>query len=619
MTLTEERPAAAAPELSIGSLPARLRQIASEHPQKIAMREKRFGIWRETTYAEYWESVQVVGMALRALGIEPGDTVAVHSENRPEWVVTEIAAQAVQAAAVGLYPTNPRSEVEYLLGHSEAKVLIAEDQEQVDKALAVKDRLPNLTKIVYIEPRGVRSYRDPLLMSWDEFVAVGLGRYGDDPTFVSRMVDDIDVDDTAMLVYTSGTTGPPKGAMLSHRNLVWVMDRVDRVISEGIELPERIEIISYLPLCHVAEKLYSIINAYRYEATVNFAESIDTVVQDLQEVQPTFFLGVPRIWEKMHAGVLIRMSDASWLKRLCFRLGLRAGMRNADRILERGSRGAWGSVTHGIFWLLVFRSLRDKLGMRNVKAALSAAAPIAPDVLKFFMALGIPIYEGYGQTEGTAYGSVNVPGNIKLGTVGTPAPDCELQLADDGEILIRHTGVFKGYFKNPAATADTVTPDGWLRTGDVGEWDGDHIRIVDRRKDIIITAGGKNISPSEIENKLKVSPFIKEAIVVGDRRKFISALIGIELDTVSNWALRKSIPFTTYRDLSEKPEVIELVGREIAKANEHFARVEQVREFRLLPKELDHEDGELTATQKVKRNKIEETFADVIADIYGKR
>jgi long-chain acyl-CoA synthetase len=619
MTLTEERPAAAAPELSIGSLPARLRQIASEHPQKIAMREKRFGIWRETTYAEYWESVQVVGMALRALGIEPGDTVAVHSENRPEWVVTEIAAQAVQAAAVGLYPTNPKSEVEYLLGHSEAKVLIAEDQEQVDKALAVKDRLPNLTKIVYIEPRGVRSYRDPLLMSWDEFVAVGLGRYGDDPTFVSRMVDDIDVDDTAMLVYTSGTTGPPKGAMLSHRNLVWVMDRVDRVISEGIELPERIEIISYLPLCHVAEKLYSIINAYRYEATVNFAESIDTVVQDLQEVQPTFFLGVPRIWEKMHAGVLIRMSDASWLKRLCFRLGLRAGMRNADRILERGSRGAWGSVTHGIFWLLVFRSLRDKLGMRNVKAALSAAAPIAPDVLKFFMALGIPIYEGYGQTEGTAYGSVNVPGNIKLGTVGTPAPDCELQLADDGEILIRHTGVFKGYFKNPAATADTVTPDGWLRTGDVGEWDGEHIRIVDRRKDIIITAGGKNISPSEIENKLKVSPFIKEAIVIGDRRKFISALIGIELDTVSNWALRKSIPFTTYRDLSEKPEVIELVGREIAKANEHFARVEQVREFRLLPKELDHEDGELTATQKVKRNKIEEMFADVIADIYGRR
>jgi long-chain acyl-CoA synthetase len=369
----------------------------------------------------------------------------------------------------------------------------------------------------------------------------------------------------------------------------------------------------------VAEKLYSIINAYRYEATVNFAESIDTVVQDLQEVQPTFFLGVPRIWEKMHAGVLIRMSDASWLKRLCFRLGLRAGMRNADRILERGSRGAWGSVTHGIFWLLVFRSLRDKLGMRNVKAALSAAAPIAPDVLKFFMALGIPIYEGYGQTEGTAYGSVNVPGNIKLGTVGTPAPDCELRLADDGEILIRHTGVFKGYFKNPAATADTVTPDGWLRTGDVGEWDGDHIRIVDRRKDIIITAGGKNISPSEIENKLKVSPFIKEAIVIGDRRKFISALIGIELDTVSNWALRKSIPFTTYRDLSEKPEVIELVGREIAKANEHFARVEQVREFRLLPKELDHEDGELTATQKVKRNKIEEMFADVIADIYGRR
>jgi long-chain acyl-CoA synthetase len=292
-------------------------------------------------------------------------------------------------------------------------------------------------------------------------------------------------------------------------------------------------------------------------------------------------------------------------------------MRNADRILQRGSRGVWGSIVYALNWVLVYRSLKDKLGMRECRAALSGAAPIAPDVLKFFMAIGVPIYEGYGQTENSAYCSVNQMGDVVLGTVGTPAPDAEVRLADDGEILVRHPGVFMGYFSNPEATAETIDEEGWLYTGDVGEWDGDHLKIVDRKKHIIITRGGKNISPSEIENKLKVSPYIKEAVVLGDRRRFVSALIGIEYDTVSNWALRKGITFTTYRDLSEKPEVIDLIGREVQKANEHFARVEQVREFRLMPKELDHEAGELTATQKVKRSAISQMFEDTVTDMYA--
>ncbi len=620
MTITQERPASAASgAISVTSLPARLRALAGEMPGRIALREKDFGIWEETTFAEYWRMVQVVGMALRALGVAPGDTVAVHSENRKAWVYADLAAQAVQAASVGLYPTNPAAEVEYLLGHSGAKVLIAEDQEQVDKALAVKEACPGLRRIVFIEPRGVRNYDDPMLMSWEEFLALGEQELAADPGGIDQLVDGIDPDDVATLVYTSGTTGPPKGAMLTHRNMVWVMDRLPDVLSGQAKVPKQVEILSYLPLCHVAEKLYTLLNGLYFPATVNFAESIETVAEDLREVQPTIFLGVPRIWEKMHAGVMIRMSDASWLKRQVFGLAMKAGMWNADRMMRNGGRGVLGNAVYGVFWVLVYRSLQDKLGMRNCIGALSGAAPIAPEVLKFFMALGVPIYEGYGQTEDTAYCTANQMGNVKLGTVGVANPECQVKLADDGEILVKHPGVFKGYYKNPEATAETVTEDGWLHTGDVGEWDGEHLRIVDRKKHIIITAGGKNLSPSEIENKLKVSPFIREAIAIGDRRKFVSALIGIEYDTVSNWALRKGITFTTYRDLSEKPEVIEMIGKEVRKANDDLSRVEQVKEFRLIGKELDHEDGELTATQKVKRSKIEDMFGDLIDDIYGKK
>ena len=619
MTTTQERPTGApAAEISVNSVPAALRRIAATKPTRIALREKEYGLWEETTYSEYWEMVKTAAMAYRALGVGKGDVVAIHSENRRAWVYADLGAQAAGAVSVGLYPTNPAPEVQYLLEHSEAIVLVAEDQEQVDKALAVKDELPKLRRIVYIEPRGVRSYADPMLMSWDEFMEIGRRNLADEPRVIDEIVDAIDPDTVATLVYTSGTTGPPKGAMLSHRNVVWVMDRAGEVISSGVQkMPDRVEIVSYLPMCHVAEKLYSTIGAFSLEATVNFAESIDTITTDLREVQPTVFLGVPRIWEKMHAGVLIRMQDATRFKRVGFAIAMRIGNWYADRVLRDGKPGLLGRIVYAPAYVLCFRSLKEKIGMRHVVGAISGAAPIAPEVLRFFMTLGVPIYEGYGQTENTAYCSANEMGSIKLGTVGLARPGVEIKLGEDDEILVRHPGVFVGYLKDPEATAEAKSPDGWLHTGDVGEWDGDHLKIVDRKKDIIITAGGKNLSPSEIENKLKVSPFIKEAIVIGDRRKFVSALIGIELDTVSNWALRRNLAFTTYRDLTQKPEVRDLIQREIVKTNDDLAKVAQVREFRLIPKELDHETGEMTATQKVKRNKIEEAFAPLIADIYG--
>ncbi|GBD85298.1 long-chain-fatty-acid--CoA ligase FadD15 [bacterium BMS3Abin02] len=597
------------------SIPEVLREVAGAVPNKVALREKEFGIWQETTYAGYWDLVSTVGMALWALGVRSGDKVAIHSENRIAWVVTDLAAQGIQAVSVGLYPTNPAPEVEYLLGHSEAKVLVAEDQEQVDKALEVRAGLPNLERIVYVDPKGVSTYRDPILLSWEDFLAMGHKQREETPALFDELVDGIDSRTTATIVYTSGTTGPPKGAMLSHKNLLWTAGQAKQIISG--DRPEKdAEFLSYLPLCHVFGRLYDILGALSMRATVNFAESIDTLVSDLAEVQPTYFPAPPRIWEKMKAATEIRMADASFLKRILYGMFMKAGLRNVDRVMEKGSRGIVGTLTQGLGWLFVFRALRKKLGMGKCRQAISGAAPIAPELLQFFMALGVPIFEGWGMTETTALGTVNPADDVKLGTIGKALDGIELKLGDDGEILIRHEGIFQGYFKNPEATAAALA-DGWLHTGDVGEWVGDHMRIIDRKKDIIITAGGKNISPSEIEQKLKVSPYIKEAMVIGDKRKFISALIGIEFDTVANWAQRKGITFTTYRDLSEKPEVIKLIRREVDRVNADFARVEQIKKFHLIPKELDHDQGELTATLKVKRKVVEGLFEDLIEEMYA--
>lgn len=590
--------------------------MASRHPESIALREKEFGIWHETTYGEYWHDVQAAAMALWQLGVRPGDKVAIQSENRKAWVITDLAAQAIQAVSVGLYATNPTAEVAYLLRHSESKVLIAEDQEQVDKALAVED-LPDLEKIVYVEPRGVRVYTDPRLMSWTAFMAAGRAALEEDPDRVNGLVDTIDPESTATLVYTSGTTGPPKGAMLSHRNLTWVSESAQGLIGVGGVPNGQPQFLSYLPLCHVFGRLYDVCGALAMGACVNFAESIETVVADLAEIQPTYFPAPPRIWEKMHALVNIRMADASFTKKVVYKVFLKAGMKNADRLIATGSRSLVGKIVHAAGYVLVFRSLQRKLGLQRCRQAVSGAAPIAPEVIRFFQAIGIPLYEAWGMTETTALGTSNLPGSARLGSIGKAVnQDVEIRLADDGEILIKSPGIFQGYFKNPGATAETFDAEGWMHTGDVGEWDGDFLRIIDRKKDIIITAGGKNVSPSEIENQLKVSPFIKEAMVIGDRRKYLTALIGIELDTTSNWAQRKGITFTTYRDLSEKPEVIALIQKQVDAANEHFARVETVKRFVLIPKELDHEEGELTATQKLKRSVLEDRFSDLIEQMY---
>ena len=600
-------------ESSGGLTPSRrLKDIANRFPDQVAFRDKRYGIWNEITYGEFWTQVQYIGCALNYFGIEKTDKVAIHSENRPEWLIADIGVQAIGGISVGLYPTNPPAEVQYLLSHSESKILFAEDQEQVDKALEVLDDVPNLSKIIYFEEKGLFRYDSEKLMRWDEFLEIGKQEYENNKDFVNFRLDEIKSEDVALMIYTSGTTGPPKASMLSHGNMEWTASIIpDLSFTPNISNPEY---LSYLPLCHVFGRLVDEIIAINSIGTINFAESIDTVQRDLAEIQPSIFPAVPRILERMHAGTLVRMKDASRLKKLLFTIATYFGDITAKRRLD-DPNDFIARITNFIAQGLAFRSLRKKLGLLNVDNAVSGAAPISPEILRFFMSLGVPIYEGYGMTENSAVATGNTPGKVKLGTVGVPQPGVEVKLADDGEIMVRHPGVFVGYYKNEEATNEVLDKDGWLYTGDVGEYDGEFLKIIDRKKDIIITSGGKNVSPSEIENNIKTSPFIKEAIVIGDDRKFLSALIGIEFDIVSNWALRKNIAHTTYRNLSENEEVQNLIWEEIKKANEYTSSL-QIRKFRMLTKELDHEDGDLTATQKAKRNVIMEKFSDLIEDMY---
>ena len=623
MTLVvEERSStdAPTPTVTVASL---ARDWGTSDPGRIVMREKDFGIWQEYSWARTWELILDAAHGLLALGIEVGDRVSIQAEDRPEWVILDLATVAVRGITVGFYPTNPAAEVEYLLTDCGATVHLAEDQEQVDRVLEIDPAMvPNLSRIIYCEPRGVRTYSDDRLMDWHDFLTVGRQHRAENPDVVVGHMADARPDDVMTLVYTSGTTGPPKGAMLTNANTAFCITRI--IGDDGLrgnQVPTADDlVVTYLPLCHVAERIFSTWHMVSCGLCLNFAESIETVTANLREVQPTLFFAVPRIWEKLHASVMIKGTDASPFKRLWLRFGLKlASVIGREKVANGGLHTMKSRLLNLVGYPLVFRALQERIGLRRCWHAGSGAAPIAPEVLEFFIGIGVPVYELYGMTENAAVATGNFPGRMVLGTVGEPYPDIGFRLDEEtGEIQTKHPGVFAGYWNRPEQTAATFTEDGWLMTGDVGEWvGGSHVRIIDRIKDIIITAGGKNISPSEIENSLKTSPYVKEAMVIGDRRKFLSALIGIELDTVGDWALRRNIPYTTYRDLSEKPEVLELIQGVVNETNEKFARVESIREFRMIPKELDHEDGELTATQKIKRSAMEDAFGGLIEEMYA--
>jgi len=599
------------------------RDWAGRNPAQIALREKDFGIWQEYSWAETWDLIETAAHGLLELGVAVGDRVAIHSEDRPEWVILDLATVAVRGVTVGLYPTNPTAEVEYLIGDCTPVVFFAEDQEQADKVLEVPaETAAPVRRILYTEPRGFGDYDDPRLLFWDTFLEMGRRHREARPDAVAQRMAAATDSDVMTLVYTSGTTGPPKGAMLTNANAAYC---VDKIVNETERFPDGVGpnpkdfIVTYLPLCHVAERIFSTWTAVGAGPSLNFAESIETVTENLREIQPTLFFAVPRIWERLHAQVTIKGNDATPFKRVFLRFTMAlARVIGRQKVANGGSHTVMTRLLYAIGQPLVFRAMKERIGLRRCRHAGSGAAAIAPEVLEFFIGIGVPVFELYGMTENSAVATCNFAGRMKLGTVGEPYSDIGLRIDDTtGEIQTKHPGVFAGYWNKPEQTAETFTDDGWLMTGDVGEWvDGTHVKIVDRIKHIIITSGGKNISPSEIENSLKTSPYVKEAMVIGDGRKFVSALIGIELETVGDWAQRNAIPYTTYRDLSEKQEVIELISKVVDETNKKFARVEQIKKFKMLPKELDHEDGELTATQKLKRNAMEDMFRDLVESMY---
>ena len=592
------------------TLPQMLRERARTDAQRIAIRQKDFGIWNPFTWAQYHQRASHFGLGLKALGLPPGGHVGVISENRIEWVLAQMGAGLVGAVTVGVYPTSPTNEVTYVVGHADIEIMVCEDQEQTDKLLAALPELPRLKKIVVMETKGLRSFAPEVrqfITTFDEVEQLGAA------SSQQAIIDDAlarqRLDDVGLMIYTSGSTGKPKGAMISYRNIRGVVPG----IVDRLELSQGTTHLSYLPLCHVAEQMLTSFVPVYIGSQVNFGESIRTVQEDLREVAPTMFLGVPRIWEKLHAAIHIKLQETGGLRRALFHKAYNACKPLADKPHSNWSAG--DKLTYAASYWLIFRALQNFIGLRNAHVALTGAAPIPPDVVRFFRVLGVPLIEVYGLTESTGMVTGHRLDHVVVGTVGVPTLGVEHRIADNGELQLKGDMVFAGYYKNPEATASSIV-GGWLHTGDVVREEQGQIKIVDRLKDIMITAGGKNLTPSEIENTMKGSPFIKECIIVAEARKFVGALVMIDYETVGKWAEARRIPFTHFRSLVEHPEVRALIDAEINQGNQRLAQVSQIRKFHLLTKELDHDDGEVTATMKVRRASIYKTYAAEIEALY---
>ncbi len=598
--------------MSLETTPQVFRQAVKKYGDRVAMRKKEYGLWHDISWNEYYTLAKYVGTALISMGLQKGDCVSIIGDNCPEWVIIDLGIQCAGGVAVGVYSTNAWPQVEYVIQNSESRFFLVENEEQLDKWLQFRDNVASLKKVIVWDLEGLRHFEDPMVMTYDDLLDLGRNITGKDPNLLENCIDEVAPEDLSVLVYTSGTTGPPKGAMLSHRNVTWMAS----AITKDNPVYDTDEVMSFLPLCHIFERLFSVFVHITHGYTVNFIESLDTVTDNMREISPTVGYAVPRIWEKYLSAVYIRMSDATWSKRLVFGIALKTGQKRATLSMNFKPVPFYLEVLYQLAHFAVFRKLKQRLGFDRLRVAYSGAAPISPDVLHFFQSIGVNLIEGYGQTEGTGVTCASRIDKVKLGTVGPPLPETEVKIAEDGEILVRSPGVFKGYYKNPEATKETIK-DGWLYSGDVGELDEDgYLKITDRKKDIIVTAGGKNITPQYIENKLKASSYINDAVVIGDNRRFITSLIMIDEDNVVKYAQDNKIQFSTYKDLTQSPEIVKLIQGEVDKVNEALSRVEQVKKFTMLPKKLYEEDGEVTPTMKVKRKYVNEAFSDLIDAMY---
>jgi long-chain acyl-CoA synthetase len=588
--------------------PKLLRLNAKEHGSEIALREKDFGLWREFTWNDYHARVKDFTLGMVELGIARGDVIGIIGDNRPDWVAAEIAAHAIGGMSLGLYRDVLDEEAAYLLNYGEAKIVFAEDEEQVDKLLTLADRVPALKHIVYSDPRGMRKYDDPRLLEADRLAQMGRDRAAREPALYDQLVDATKGEDVAILCTTSGTTSNPKLAMLAAGR---VLGHCAVYLSFDPKGPDD-EYVSVLPLPWIMEQVYALGKGLLSRMKVNFVEQADTMMNDFREIAPTFVLFAPRVWEGIAADVRARVMDSSPLKQSLYELGMKSGLS----ALAQGKRSAVANT-------LLFRALRDRLGFTRLRSAATGGAALGPDTFKFFRAMGVPLRTLYGQTETLGAFTLHPPDAVDPGTTGIAmGSGIEIEVRDPdvqgvGEIVVRHPNMFLGYYKSPEASAADLR-DGWMHSGDAGYFnDNKQLVVIDRIKDLAQTARGERFSPQYIENKLKFSPYIAETVVLGDNRDALAAMICIRFSIISKWAEKNRISFTTYTDLSSRPEVYEMIRKEVETVNATLPPAQRIAKFLLLYKELDADDGELTRTRKVRRSVINEKYADIIDGIYG--
>jgi len=581
---------------------------------KTVFRQKEFGIWQPVTWTQLGQAAREIGMGLAALGYEPGEVISILSNTNREWMATDLGALGAAGVVNGIYPTDSAPQVEYLLSDSGSVYAFAEDDEQLDKLLEVRGRVPALRKIIVFDMKGLHELDDPQVISLERLRVLCRNFDAGHPGEWERRVALRKPEDLAILVYTSGTTGKPKGAMISHENIVLTCEAYQQAFPQG----EHDERMAFLPLCHIAERVGGEYHAIYSGAVVNFVENPETVPENVREIAPTIFTAVPRIWEKFYSSILIRLKEAGVLQQWAYKLAIGIGYRQAKLREERKPVPAGLAFAFWLARVLVLNNVRRAIGVHRARVLITGAAPISPDLVRWYMALGLEMIEVWGQTESCGAVTSNVGGRVKPGSIGPRMSHAEIAVSPEGELLVRGKTVFMGYLNQPEKTAETLK-DGWLHTGDVGRVDDEGcFYITDRMKDIIITAGGKNITPSEFENQLKFSPYVTDAVLIGEKRPYLTALVMIDHENVEKFAQDNAIPFSNYSSLCRRPEVQELIQAEVDRVNKMFARVEQVKKFRLIEQKLTAEDEELTPTMKLKRRLVNDKYKDLIESMYMK-
>ena len=604
--------------------PAAISYLGEDTPAKVfrqrcrtwadqpALRYKQRGLWQSTTWAEYFARARATGLAMHALGLERGQVVCVLAENRPEWLYVDMGAQCMGLVGNGVYPTSSAGQLQHILLDSGSRMLFVENQEQLDKAMEIRTQCPQLQRIVVMDREGLRGFSDPDVEFFDEFLARGMALADTRQALFEASIDSTQSEDLAFLVYTSGTTGAPKGAMTLNRNLVFQLS----LATDYLDIQPGDKSVSFLPLCHIAERMSSVYNPLALGLVVHFPENSGTVFNDMREVAPHLVFAPPRFWEKMYSQIDLFMRDAIAPARWAYHTTRAMGAARVEAQLQGQATRPPGLLLQAMQWLAL-RNVRIFLGLQNVKSALTGAAPVPPDLIRWYLGCGIELREAFGMTETTGFCTATPKGAIRLGWAGVKAPGTEIRIGKDNEVLVRGPNVFGGYWNLPDKTRESLDDEGWLHTGDCGEINAEgYLAIRDRIKDILITSGGKNITPSHIESLLKFSPYITDAVVIGDGRKYLTCLVMIDQEHVARFAQENQVPYTDFGSLTRAPEVVALIHSEIERINPQLARVEQIKSFKIISELLTAEDEELTPTMKLKRKVIANKYAALIDSMY---